>query len=79
MGADAGEQGWSQELSDRGIAQLTADTPLLVFDTRLTDSLINECLHLRAEVAKLQGMVADLSRKLIDTQLPGPDLGGEGC
>ena len=41
-------------------------------------SLINECLHLRAEVAKLQGMVQDLARKLLDTQLPGPDLGGEG-
>lgn len=64
MGADAGGQGWSEELSNRAIEGV--------------QSLTAECLHLRAEVAKLQGMVADLSRKLLGTQLPGPDLGGEG-
>ena len=64
MGADAGVQGWSEEMSNRAIEG--------------AQSLINECLHLRAEVAKIRGMVADLSRKLMETQLLGPDLGGEG-
>lgn len=79
MGADASVQEWSEEASDRAIAQLTDETlDLVVLDTRLTQSLANECLHLRAEGTKLRAMVADLARKLLDTQLPGPDLGVEG-
>jgi len=73
MAVDAGEQGWSEELSNQAIE--TFRTYGVSYGMQ---SLINECLHLRAEVAKLQGMVADLSRKLLGTQLPGPDLGGEG-
>ena len=72
MGADASVQGWSEELSDRAIEMIRE------YGGEDMQSLAAECQRLRAEVAKLQGMVQDLARKLLDTQLPGPDLGGEG-